>query len=240
MKDQIIVSAKNLGGLARPKFCERCFWIKLKLGTKLPFQIFPGIFSSIDSYSKKLVHSWFDKHNGPPAWLARLDGITGYREPPNFREFYVVDEKSGVRLRGEPDAVFTRNDGSYVIADYKTAKYTETQDELLPLYEVQLNSYAFIGENYGFSPVSELALIYTQPVTDHGAAARDENHVDDGFLMGFSAYIHRVGLDLGMIQPLLAKVREIYDLETIPPHTDGCKDCKNLEGLIEVVRASSG
>lgn len=72
MKEQIRISAKNLGAVALPDFCPRCFWIKLKLHNRLPFQIFPGIFSSIDSYNKRIVHSWFDKHNAPPAWMRAL------------------------------------------------------------------------------------------------------------------------------------------------------------------------
>jgi hypothetical protein len=50
----IQISAKNLGILALPEYCPRCFWLKLKLQFKLPYQIFPGIFSSIDSYSRKI------------------------------------------------------------------------------------------------------------------------------------------------------------------------------------------
>ena len=34
------------------------------------------------------------------------------------------------------------------------------------MYEVQLNAYAVIGEQKGFAPVSGLALVYTEPVTD--------------------------------------------------------------------------
>jgi hypothetical protein len=34
-------------------FCPRCFWISRR--ARLPWQIFPGIFSSIDSYSN-LAH----------------------------------------------------------------------------------------------------------------------------------------------------------------------------------------
>ena len=60
------ISGKDLGALAMRDFCPRCFWIQRR--TKLPWQIFPGIFSSIDSYSKKVVHGQFDK-SGMPGWL---------------------------------------------------------------------------------------------------------------------------------------------------------------------------
>ena len=62
-------------------------------------------------------------------------------------------------------------DGSHLIVDYKTAKFTAHQDELFPMYEVQLNAYAVIGEQKGIAPVSGLALVYTEPVTDDATAS---------------------------------------------------------------------
>ena len=46
------ISAKNLGELAKPDFCPRCFWLRTH-AKRLPYQIFPGIFSSIDAYTKR-------------------------------------------------------------------------------------------------------------------------------------------------------------------------------------------
>lgn len=236
MKDKITVSAKGLGELALPDFCRRCFWIRLKVGNKLPFQIFPGVFSAIDSYSKNLVYSWFDRHKGPPVWLEGLGYITGYTKPPHFSKYYITDKNSGITLRGGPDIIFNKNDNSYIIADFKTSKFTEYQDKLFPMYEAQLNAYAFIGEQRDISPVSNLALIYTEPVTDEAATTCDEHHRDDGFIMGFSVHIQEVTLNRESVQTLLAKTREIYELDEIPPHTEGCKNCQNLEGLLEIIR----
>ncbi len=49
MSEPITISAKNLGALAMRNFCPRYFWIGMHMD-RLPYQIFPGIFSSIDSY----------------------------------------------------------------------------------------------------------------------------------------------------------------------------------------------
>ncbi len=51
----------------------------------IPYQIFPGIFSSIDAYGKRLVHGWFDRHQSAPPWLSDLGNIKGYRNPPHYR-----------------------------------------------------------------------------------------------------------------------------------------------------------
>jgi hypothetical protein len=125
-------------------------------------------------------------------------------------------------------------DGSHVIIDYKTAKFTTHHDELFPMYEVQLNAYAVIGEERGFAPVSGLALVYTEPVTDDATAKKDANLTDSGFLLEFSAHILQVDLALDTIPPLLAKVREIYDRKRPPQPREGCKDCALLRGLIDV------
>ena len=56
MSSSLRTSAKNLGELALPDSCPRCFWLKLR-ARQLPFQIFPGIFSSIDAYTKRVAHA---------------------------------------------------------------------------------------------------------------------------------------------------------------------------------------
>ena len=62
--------------------------------------------------------------------------------------------------------MFLRTDESYFIADHKTARFTNHQDELLPMYEVQLNGYAYIAESIGYSPITGLGLVYYEPFTD--------------------------------------------------------------------------
>ena len=232
-REPIIISAKNLGGVAMPSFCPRCFWIQ-RHAEGLPYQIFPGIFSSIDSYGKRLVHGWFDRHKSAPPWLKDLGGVKGYRNPPHYSKFGIVDRASNVVLRGTPDGILVMEDGSHLIVDYKTAKYTAHQDELFPMYEVQLNAYAVIGEQKGFAPVSGLALVYTEPVTDDATVKEDSNQTDTGFRLEFSAHVRPVELSPEKIPPLLALVREIYDQKRPPKSRDGCKDCVLLQNLIEL------
>jgi len=235
MTTQIRISAKNLGELAMPEFCPRCFWIKLHAG-KLPFQIFPGIFSSIDSYTKRVVYCYFDDHECFPSWLSELGELVSYKAPPHYSKFTTIDKVSGATLWGTPDGIFTKKDGSHVIVDYKTAKYTGNQDKLMPMYEVQLNAYALIGEVSGmFKPVSALALIYMEPVTHDDAVADGANHRHDGFAMGFSASVHKVELKTDMISALLKKANDIYKLDGPPNGGLGCKDCESLGTLVNLI-----
>lgn len=235
MSGLITISARHLGEVALPNFCPRCFWIKLRLSHKTPFFSFPGIFSSIDSYTKRVVDEWFARQGGPPRYLGVLGPLKGRREPPHYSRFRLEDDEHGIVLRGTPDAVFVRADDTYLIADYKTARHTGNQDGLAPLYEAQLNAYAMIGERCGLSPVSGLALIYFEPQTDEDAARRPDVHRDDGFLMGFSADVVPVTLDAAMLRPLFARTREIHDLPRCPPGREGCRDCVQVNALIGVV-----
>jgi PD-(D/E)XK nuclease superfamily len=231
----IRISAKTLGGLAMPGFCPRCFWIQRNV-KGLPYQVFPGIFNSIDAFSKNLVHGWFDRHGGPPEWLSPLGNIHTYEIPPHYSKFQTLDAGSQILLTGAPDGVLIRNDRSRVIIDYKTAKFTEFQDELFPIYEAQLNGYAHIGANFWKEPVSALALVYTEPVTGKATAHQDANFTDQGFRMPFSARILPVDRKPKLVPKLLRRVREILDLTSPPASLEGCEDCLLLGELISLAR----
>jgi len=140
-------------------------------------------------------------------------------------------EEFKILLTGSPDGVFVRPDGSHLIADYKSARFTDVQDELFPMYEVQLNAYALIGEACGFSPVSSLALIYMEPMTNgdpqfHGQCRKF------GFEMGFTAKTLRVEIRPQLLSPLFARTRELVKAPTPPKARPGCKDCELIQGLL--------
>jgi hypothetical protein len=233
MPEPITISAKNLGALAMPGFCPRCFWVTTH-AEGIPFQIFPGIFSSIDSYGKRLAHGWFDRHHSVPPWLSQLGNVAGYVNPPHYSKFSILDAATNVVLRGTPDGILVMRDGSHLIVDYKTAKFTPHQDELFPMYEVQLNAYAVIGEQTGIAPVSGLALVYTEPITDGDAITMDANQSSSGFVLELRVNIRPVALAPNKIPLLLARVREICDQKSPPPARDGCKDCALLQTLMKI------
>ncbi len=236
MTDPFRISAKALGEVALPAFCPRCFWLKTHV--KLPYQIFPGIFSSIDAYTKRAVHSWFDSKGSAPAWLSGLGDVVGYAPAPHYSKFNILDSETNTLFTGAPDDILVLRDGSHVIVVYKTAKYTGAQDLLFPLCETQLNGYALISEQRGPQPVSALALIYMEPVTYQEAAQADENHRGDGFAMGFAANIHAVDLNPGMVRPLITQARAIYDAKTPPARRAGCNDCQLVDELIAAAQST--
>jgi hypothetical protein len=232
--ESVRISAKNLGELALPSFCPRCFWIKLRCSHKLPYQIFPGIFSSIDSYTKKITNFHYHQHQRIPNWLLSFGPAARPVKTPHYRKFSVTDAESNVTLWGAPDEILYTADDTYLIIDYKTSKFTETQDKLFPLYEVQLNSYAYIGERTGYKPVKGLALVYYEPLTNISPDEVDSYILDDGFSMNFSGRLLPMELKPDNIPVLLGRVREIYDLPEAPKGVEGCKDCALLDVLVSV------
>jgi hypothetical protein len=225
------LSAKNLGKIAMHDFCPRCFWIEARMGFRLPFQIFPGIFSSLDSYQKKIIHAYFDRRGQLPPWLQSL-GQGKPMEIPHLSEFRYYDSTTDILLTGVPDELLQMPDNSIFIGDYKTAKFTGNQDSLLPIYTVQLNGYALITEHIGIGKVSGLGLIYFEPQTDIQGIDVDALIDDAGFAMRFAPKIMPIELNLSMIPPLLKKARMIYDFEEPPEGRTGCKDCGLMDEMV--------
>src|SRR5205809_367150 len=108
MLNPIQISAKNLGQLALNSFCARCFWVRLRCREKFPFAIFPGIFSSIDSYSKKVTASHFAKHRRVPQWFDGFGEIGTPIKVPHWSQFNATDPATNVTLTGMPDQLLRR------------------------------------------------------------------------------------------------------------------------------------
>jgi hypothetical protein len=233
----IRISAKNLGHLSLPDFCPRCFWYQLKLGFRAPWSIFPGIFSSFDALQKNLVSLHWQTHRRLPSWLDGFGELGVPLPAPHHSKFKVAEESSGVLLTGSPDFMFRRPDETLAILDGKTARLTEGQDDLLPLYATQLNAYAYIAERLETGRVSLLGLIYFEPGTTVEGANLKKFTSESGYQMKFHAALKPVVLNPSSIPPLLTKVKETADLRDAPDGRAGCKDCRLTEQLTALLSA---
>jgi hypothetical protein len=231
----IKISAKNLGYTALADFCPRCYWLRLRTSHKLPFQTFPGIFSSIDAYTKHCVHAIIDRRYGAddilflPSWMQEIGNVTSYEPIPHWSKNLFTDTKSNIILSGIPDDIWVRADGTKAIVDFKTAKKTNNQDVLYPMYEIQNNVYDVL---FGYH--ADLYLIYMEPLTEKSAASC--NIIDVGFNMGFNAVVVPVVNDRKVVRQALTITRDIYELEKPPESRSGCKDCQMLENVIELLK----
>jgi len=232
----IQISGKNLAALAMPDACTRCFWIKNTV-KQLPYQIFPGIFSSLDSYIKKVVHAYFDNYHQAPPWLPELQkaGAVKYLPALHWSKFKRLDPATGKIGRASVDDLFLCDDGALVLPDYKTAKFTENADKLLPLYFGQLNAYRWIQDSFGQGKVKALPLIYCEPVTDFSPETVDgQRYTTDGYALLFRTKEVLVDMDDGLVPDLLARAKEILTQAKAPKATAGCSDCEKLTTMIAI------
>ena len=238
MKTQLRISAKTLGLLALPTFCPRCFWVRMRCGDKLPFQIFPGIFASIDSYSKKVTERHVALRGRIPRWF---DGFGDLGTPipvPHWSKFNVVDPETNILLTGVPDEILRHQLRGLWIGDYKCARFSNTQDDLAQMYVTQLNAYAFIAPRVGLGSVYGLGLLYYEPVTDIAVTEVDALVGDDAFSMRFAPKLLPIKVQPDLIPLLLQRARDICDLPSVPTSAPGCRDCMLLDALVAVTGGS--
>jgi hypothetical protein len=154
----------------------------------------------------------------------------------HFSRFYCKDPETRIILTGTPDDILQLTDGSYHVTDYKTATVTARQDELLPLYATQLNCYAFIAsrlvERNPLSPISGISLTFFEPI----AGVLDNSISEDGPHMSFRISWKPLKLRCErLIPPLLARAREIFELDQPPAHSQTCRDWESLARLLRLL-----
>lgn len=166
----IKLTAKDLGLLKLKDFCPRCFWFRIKYPIEDAHTFrspMPGIVSTLDAYIKRTIFYYFKQNKILPDWFQdalkeiRLINPTEIKDVLPSKRWKVKIET--YQLTGTPDVLFQMEDGSFLIADYKTASFTSTQEELFPLYEAQLNAYKYLAEHEKLK-VKALSLIYIEPI----------------------------------------------------------------------------
>ena len=228
------ISAKNLGILALPDCCPRCFWMRAKLGWKSPWAIMPGIFSSIDAYSKKALLAYFETNGHFPPWVSGRWADVRPLKSLHHSTFRLTDPETGVVLTGIPDLILGLPRRRLAILDLKTARFSDHQDFLLPMYQVQLNGYALIAEALGMGTVEALGLVYGEPPANDDNRGLDALVDDRGFSMPFKATAEPIELDRALIQPLLRRAKTLLEMENPPAPGEGCKECRLVEEMAKI------
>ena len=228
------ISAKNLGILALPDCCPRCFWLRAKLGWKSPWAIMPGIFSSIDGFSKRAILAYFETNGHFPPWIAGRWADVRPLPTPHHSTFRLVDLETGIVLTGVPDLMLGLPGRRLAILDLKTARYSKHQDFLLPMYQIQLIGYALIAESLDMGTVEALGLVYGEPPPNDNNTGLDALVSDMGFSMPFRTTAEPIELNRALIPPLLRKAKEILGLEKAPEGREGCKECRMVEEMVEI------
>ena len=228
------ISAKNLGILALPDSCPRCFWMRARLGWKSPWAIMPGIFSSIDGFSKRAILAYFETNGHFPPWIAGCWAEARPLPTPHHSTFRLTDPETGIVLTGVPDLMLGLPRRRLAILDLKTARFSDHQDSLLPMYRVQLNGYALIAEGLGMGTVEGLGLVYGEPPANDDNRGLDALVDDVGFSMPFKATAMPIELDRSMIQPLLRQAKTLLEMKNPPEGQEGCENCRLIEEMARI------
>lgn len=243
MGEQINISAKTLGQLAMPNACNRCFWLKVKMRQNMPYGIFPSIFSSFDTFQKRVIESYYQEHHVLPSFLDGYLGIVAPVAAPSRKIFRLTVDNAAtgiaqdirITLTGAVDALFICKDSSYAVFDYKTARYSKNQDTLHPMYETQLNVYSMIANHIGI-PVKSMALVYFDPDT---VTATEKAVVPEGLELLFRAKKLEVRCaPEEIVRPLLKRAGEILSYTTPPPSHPQCRDCKGVDQMLQLLHLS--
>jgi hypothetical protein len=235
--------ARLLGSLALPNACERCFWIDAHV--KPPYTPMPGIFSSIDSFSKQILRVYQQKHGTIPPWYADVPPTAEPIEGLHWRSFGATILKvpgASLYVHGMPDEILETPSGLLII-DYKTAKYDPAKvDALFSLYEIQLNAYAYIAANISKGKheklpqkVYRLALLYYSPLTD-----ANEKHLRDpeGFEMEFEPHWVEVEPDETKLHTIAKRALDILSQPEPPKPAPECDKCAYREKLLSTLRGT--
>jgi CRISPR/Cas system-associated exonuclease Cas4 (RecB family) len=195
----------------------------------------PGIVGQADRYFKAVVNSHLQSKGLLPSWLA--DALNGSFSQLNFHSVqHIEPERWEIEipnlpciLVGEADAVWEFPDGRWFIADYKMASWTQTQQRLLPLYETQLNAYAYLAQRKFSKTVVGLALIYFEP--EHKIPDADlllQRNIGQ-MMLGFRCTVIPVTLQpVELIESLCQQVLRILSSPVPPAGRQNCQGCQEL------------
>ncbi len=229
----IKIRASLLGKLKMENFCPRCFWLSNRLPIKKAHTYYspmPGIVSTIDSHIKHLVATFFSQKKDLPPWLKRV--LNEMKVSDLFRPENWEVEIDKYILTGTPDILLRLSDNSYCIVDFKTAKLSKAQEDILPLYETQLNAYAYLANKKNLK-VTNLALIYLEPQNckDNSSVYQNTDTIKESFILHFECKIKKVEIwEFSKIENLVKKAGEILS-QPKPP--DSIADCQFCKGFID-------
>ena len=194
----------------------------------------PGIFSSIDGFSKRAILAYFEKNGHFPPWIAGRWAEAKPLPTPHHSTFRLTDPETGIVLTGVPDLMLGLPNRRQAILDLKTARYSKHQDFLLPMYQVQLVGYALIAEGLGLGTVEALGLVYGEPPANDDNRGLDALVDDKGFSMPFKATAMPIELDRTLIPPLLRRAKDILEMERAPEGRKDCKECRLIGEMVGI------
>jgi len=184
--------------------------------------------------------AFYENHGHLPPWISGRWSNARPLPTPHHSRFWMRDKETDIVLTGVPDLMVGCPRNRLAILDLKTARFSDHQDGLLPMYQVQLVGYALISESISLGQVTNLGLVYCEPPECEVNDGLDALVNNAGFQMPFRATTLPIELDRGMIPPLLRRAKTIMDMEEAPAGTPGCKECGLVEKMVGLAGGKCG
>lgn len=204
---RVWLSATGLETLER---CPRCFWRSYNEGIRQP----EGIVSRLANRFDGVIKRYFDLYRGtgelPPFIAGKVEG----RLEDPFQEKYFVDLDLYYGAFGKLDECLVTDGGRYSPLDHKTASSDPRAKGLIPAYQTQLDTYAYLLESNRKPTTGKGHLLYFFP--DHGEKLHE----------GFPMVTHLVTLTT---DPQRVRKKFQYAVEVLegqkPASSEGCPFC---------------
>lgn len=209
------LSATSLEAMRR---CPRCFWLQINMKIYQP----EGIVSRLANRFDGVIKKYFSLYRGTPDLPPLITGkIEGRLESP-FQETYFVPINDRYGYMGKLDECLIDRSGKFVPVDFKTASSDPSTRELIPAYQFQLDSYAFLLDRNRKPPGDVGHLVYFYP--GHG------DNLHEGFPMEIT--IKTLQTEPSRVMPRINEALEILSGGLPKPAAD-CNFCKYVETVKE-------
>jgi CRISPR/Cas system-associated exonuclease Cas4 (RecB family) len=127
-----------------------------------------------------------------------------------------INDKYG--FLGKLDECVVHADGTYSPVDHKTASSDPTTRELIPAYQFQLDSYAFLLQSKRKPPSGRGHLIYFYPA--------DGQELHRGFPMQVT--VKTLTTDPDRVRPAIETAINVLE-KPLPPASPDCPFCRYVE-----------
>lgn len=196
------------------KRCSRCFWLEKHEGIRQPEGIVSRLANRFDVVIKRYFDLYRPQGELPPMIAGKVEGKL--QHPFQEKYWHRLNDRYG--YYGKLDECLVTSKGTYTPVDHKTASSDPNTRELIPAYQFQLNSYAFLLEQNGRPTTGIGHLIYFFP--GHG----DKLH--EGFPMEVT--VKTLKTNPAAVMPDIKRAISILEGPLPKPNPD-CDFCGYVE-----------
>ncbi len=230
----------NYGGtkwkLSRSKIdlfqeCPRCFYLDNKLGLRRPgFPPF-NLNNAVDTLLKKEFDIYRKRKEPHPIMIKNQIEATPFDHPEldtwreNFEGVQFFHEQTEMVISGAVDDLWINPQEEIIIVDYKSTSKEEEitlNDEWKDSYKRQMEVYQWLLRQKGFE-VSEVGyFVYANALTSPEKFNQQ---------LKFDLTVLKYTGEPEWVEPVIFKIKETLDSDTIPIPSPGCEHCGYVENL---------